>query len=57
MMVMTKKKIFKDNESYFEFINKMKEKINILSFKITKTTIRIEYEVIKNEASRNYSSR
>ena len=49
MMVMTKKKIFKDNESYFEFINKMKEKINILSFKITKTTIRIEYEVIKNE--------
>lgn len=47
--MMIKKKTFKDNESYFEFINKMKDIITITSFKILKSSIKIEYEVSKNE--------
>ena len=39
-----KRKIFKDNESYFEFYNKMKNVINIISVKVLEDKIKIEYE-------------
>ena len=39
-----KRKTFKDNESYFEFYNKMKDIINIISVKVLKDKIKIEYE-------------
>ena len=39
-----KRKIFKDNESYFEFYNKMKDVINIISVKVLEDNIKIEYE-------------
>ena len=39
-----KRKIFKDNESYFEFYNKMKDVINIISVKVLEDKIKIEYE-------------
>lgn len=40
-----KKKTFKDNESYFEFYNRMKDLIKIVSIKVTKNNIKIEYEM------------
>lgn len=39
-----KRKTFNDNESYFEFYNKMKNAINIISVKVLKDKIKIEYE-------------
>ena len=39
-----KKQTFKDNEEYFKFLDKMKDIINITSFKILKNGIKIEYE-------------
>lgn len=39
-----KRKTFKDNESYFEFYNKMKDVINITSVKVLEDKIKIEYE-------------
>lgn len=39
-----KRKTFKDNESYFEFYNKMKDVINIISVKLLEDKIKIEYE-------------
>ena len=39
-----KRKIFKDNESYFEFYNKMKDVITITSVKVLEDKIKIEYE-------------
>ena len=39
-----RRKTFKDNESYFEFYNEMKDKIIILEFKIT-DKIKIGYEL------------
>ena len=38
-----KRKIFKDNESYFEFYNKMKDVINIISVEVLEDKIKIEY--------------
>ena len=38
------KTTFKDNESYFEFYNKMKDVINITSVKVLEDKIKIEYE-------------
>ena len=39
-----KRKTFKDNDSYFEFYNKMKDVINIISVKLLEDKIKIEYE-------------
>ena len=39
-----KRKTFNDNESYFEFYNKMKDNINITSVKVLEDKIKIEYE-------------
>ena len=39
-----KRKTLKDNESYFEFYNKMKDVINIISVKVLEDKIKIEYE-------------
>ena len=39
-----KRKKFKHNESYFEFYNKMKDVINIISVKVLEDKIKIEYE-------------
>lgn len=39
-----KRKIFKDNDSYFEFYNKMKDVIKIISIKVLEDKIKIEYE-------------
>jgi len=38
------KKYIKDSRGYFEFINKYKEKYNILSVKPLKNSIKVEYE-------------
>ena len=38
-----KRKTFKDNENYFEFYNKMKDVINIISVKVLEDKIEIEY--------------
>ena len=38
-------KTFRDNDSYFRFYNKMREKINLISVNITRTTIRMCYEL------------
>ena len=43
-MLKKKRKTFKDNESYFEFYNKMKDVINITLVKIFEDKIKIEYE-------------
>lgn len=43
------RKTFKDNDSYFKFINEMKDKIIILEFKITSNRIKIEYELKEEE--------
>lgn len=42
-----KKKTFKDNESYFKFINKMKDTIDVISVRILRKSIKIEYEKIE----------
>ena len=39
-----KRKTFNDNESYFEFYNKTKNVINIISVKVLEDKIKIEYE-------------
>lgn len=39
-----KRKTFNDNDSYFKFINEMKDKIIILEFKIT-NKIKMGYEL------------
>lgn len=39
-----KRKIFKDNESYFKFHRKMRDVINITSVKVLEDKIKIEYE-------------
>ena len=39
-----KRKIFKDNESYFKFHRKMKDVINIISVEVLEDKIKIEYE-------------
>lgn len=38
------KKYFKNNGGYFEFINKYKDKYNILTVKPLKNSIKVEYE-------------
>lgn len=43
-MKTTKRKTFKDNDSYFEFCNKMKDIINITEVVVLKDKIKIEYE-------------
>lgn len=40
------KKTFKNNNEYFTFYNKYKEKIKILKIKINKTSICVNYEKI-----------
>ena len=40
-----KKKTFKDNESYFEFYNKMRDLIDIISIRVLRNCIKIEYEM------------
>lgn len=40
------KKYFKNNKSYFDFINKNKDNINIKEVKILSKNIRVFYEVI-----------
>jgi len=42
---MIKKKTFKDNQEYFNFYEKMRDKIEITFFKILKHSIKIEYKV------------
>lgn len=42
-----KRKTFKDNENYFKFYNSMRDKINIISVKIT-DKIKIIYELKKS---------
>lgn len=42
-------KTFRDNDSYFKFIEKMRDIIEVYSVKILKKSIRIEYEVIEGE--------
>lgn len=37
-------KTFKDNDSYFKWYNKNKDDIKIVSLKIVKDKIRLEYE-------------
>ena len=39
-----KRKIFKDNESYFEFYNKNKEKINVIEVDTQKYKTILKYE-------------
>ena len=39
-----KRKTFNDNVSYFEFYNKTKDAINIISVKVLEDKIKIEYE-------------
>lgn len=39
-----KNKTFKNNKNYFEFHNKMKNIINIVSIKLLKGKIKIAYE-------------
>ena len=46
-----KKKTFRDNESYFKFINKMRDVIEVISVRILKKSIRIEYEMIGSEGN------
>lgn len=41
-----KRKTFKDNENYFKFYNSMRDKISIISVKIT-DKIKIIYELKK----------
>lgn len=38
------KKYIKDSRGYFEFINRYKEKYNIISVKPLKNCIKVEYE-------------
>ena len=38
------KKYIKDSRGYFEFINKYKDKYNIISVKPLKNNIKVEYE-------------
>lgn len=38
------KKYIKTNNDYFEFINKNKEKYEVLRVKILKNSIKVEYE-------------
>jgi len=38
------KKYIKDSRGYFEFINKYKEKYNIIIVKPLKNSIKVEYE-------------
>ena len=38
------KKYIKTNNDYFEFINKNKEKYEVLNVKILKNSIKVEYE-------------
>lgn len=38
------KKYIKDSRGYFEFINRYKEKYNIISVKLLKNSIKVEYE-------------
>lgn len=38
-------KIFKNNDEYFDFINKNKDKINEFGVSITQTKIILKYEV------------
>ena len=42
-----KKKIFKDNDSYFKFINKMRNTIDVISVRILKKSIKIEYKMLE----------
>ena len=37
-------KIFNESREYFDFINKYKEKYNILKVKCLKKSIKVEYE-------------
>ena len=39
-----KEKVFKDNESYLEFINKMKDIVNIISVKVLRHCVKVKYE-------------
>lgn len=40
-------KTFRDNDSYFRFYNKHKDKIKLINLKITKDTIKICYELME----------
>ena len=42
-----KRKLFKDNDSYFSFINKMRDTIEVISVRIFKKSIKIEYKTIE----------
>lgn len=37
-------KYFKSNEDFFEFINKSKDKVNVIKVEILKTRIKVSYE-------------
>lgn len=39
-----RRKIFKTNEEYFDWLNNNKEKIEIVEFKITEDKIKLSYE-------------
>lgn len=39
-----RRKIFKNNEEYFDWFYKTKEQIKIVEFKITKDRIKLSYE-------------
>lgn len=43
---MKRRKMFKCNDDYFNFYEKMKDKIEILSVKIIEEKIILEYEVL-----------
>ncbi len=45
MKIVRKRKYFNDNQSYFNFINKMKDKIKIKLVNVTDKNIKLEYEV------------
>ena len=38
------RRYFKDNKSYFKFIHKNKEKINVIKVNVTKDKVKVIYE-------------
>lgn len=48
-----KKKVFRCNEEYFNFYDKNKDRINIISLKISIDKIVVEYEELINDKERH----
>ena len=48
-----KRKVFRCNEDYFNFYDKSKDRINIISLKISVDKIVVEYEELINDKERH----